>query len=154
MVIDRSKFNPDFCQDCSAARGRLLAAAEVPTNASAFAAPLIGTPAWRQFPAWYGISNSSPIPAGSPPSSSGRLAGLVAANRPFVALPLASHFEQRLHVRHRLDRYGARTWLEYADASPGTLADAIATASTSTPSYQAIDSHGDTRAAAVIAELL
>ena len=32
---------------------------------------------------------------------------LVAAGRPLVALPLASHFEQHFHVRHRLDRYGA-----------------------------------------------
>ncbi|HMC70429.1 MAG TPA: glycosyltransferase, partial [Mycobacteriales bacterium] len=33
---------------------------------------------------------------------------LVAAGRPFISVPLASHFEQRFHVRHRLDRYGAR----------------------------------------------
>ena len=32
---------------------------------------------------------------------------LVATGRPFVSVPLASHFEQRFHVRHRLDRYGA-----------------------------------------------
>ena len=47
---------------------------------------------------------------------------LVAAGTPFVALPLASHFEQRFHVRHRLDRHGARAWLEYADATPEVLA--------------------------------
>ena len=50
---------------------------------------------------------------------------LVAAQRPFVSIPLASHFEQRFHVRHRLDRYGAMSWLDYADASPEVLADAI-----------------------------
>ncbi len=79
---------------------------------------------------------------------------LVAAQRPFVALPLASHFEQRFHVRHRLDRYGARTWLDYEDASPETLADAIANAIDSEPSYRAIDPSGAARAAALIAELL
>jgi predicted glycosyltransferase len=79
---------------------------------------------------------------------------LVASGRPFVALPLASHFEQRFHVRRRLDRYGARSWLEYADASPETLAAAIAQAIASTPSYRPIDAGGAGRAAALIAELL
>ena len=47
---------------------------------------------------------------------------LVAAQRPFVSIPLASHFEQRYHVRHRLDRYGASDWLDFNHASPETLA--------------------------------
>ena len=59
---------------------------------------------------------------------------LVAARRPFVSLPLASHFEQRFHVRHRLDRYGARSWLEYQDATPEALADAMADEVGSEPS--------------------
>jgi pimeloyl-ACP methyl ester carboxylesterase/predicted glycosyltransferase len=79
---------------------------------------------------------------------------LVAAGRPFVALPLASHFEQRFHVRHRLDRYGARSWLEYADATPEILADAVAEAFASTPSYRPVDPGGAERAAGLIAELL
>jgi pimeloyl-ACP methyl ester carboxylesterase/predicted glycosyltransferase len=79
---------------------------------------------------------------------------LVAAGRPFVALPLASHFEQRFHVRHRLDRYGARSWLEYADATPDALAGAVAEAIASTPSYHPVDPGGAGRAAALIAELL
>ena len=67
-----------------------------------------------------------------------------------------SHFEQRFHVRHRLDRYGARAWLEYQDedASRERLAKAIATAIGSAPSCRAVDPAGATRAAAVIAELL
>jgi pimeloyl-ACP methyl ester carboxylesterase/predicted glycosyltransferase len=79
---------------------------------------------------------------------------LVATKRPFVSLPLASHFEQRLHVRHRLDRYGARTWLDYKEASPEVLADAVVSAIDSNPSYLAIDPKGASRAAAMIAELL
>jgi predicted glycosyltransferase len=79
---------------------------------------------------------------------------LVAAQRPFVSIPLASHFEQRFHVRHRLDRYGASTWLDYQDATPDTLANAIASAITSKPSYHTIDPGGATKAAALIAELL
>jgi pimeloyl-ACP methyl ester carboxylesterase/predicted glycosyltransferase len=79
---------------------------------------------------------------------------LVAAHRPFIAIPLASHFEQRFHVRHRLDRYGAATWLDYEDASPETLADAIGTAFGSQPSYRAIEPGAAATAAALIAELL
>jgi pimeloyl-ACP methyl ester carboxylesterase/predicted glycosyltransferase len=79
---------------------------------------------------------------------------LVAAQRPFVCIPLASHFEQRFHVRHRLDRYGATAWIDYQDANPETLADAIASAITSKPSYRTIDPDGAAKAAALIAELL
>jgi predicted glycosyltransferase len=79
---------------------------------------------------------------------------LVAARRPFVALPLASHFEQRYHVRHRLDRYGATSWLDYAGTSPGELADAIVAAIGSEPAYRTVDSRGAARAAGLIAELI
>ena len=51
---------------------------------------------------------------------------LVAAGRPFVAVPLEDHFEQQRHVRHRLDRHGARTWLPWAQATPEALAGAVA----------------------------
>ncbi|MDX6519278.1 MAG: hypothetical protein QOF50_2124, partial [Gaiellaceae bacterium] len=79
---------------------------------------------------------------------------LVTAQRPFVSLPLASHFEQRFHVRHRLDRYGARAWLDYEDADAETLADAIAGAAGTQPSYLPVDPSGAARAASLIAELL
>jgi pimeloyl-ACP methyl ester carboxylesterase/predicted glycosyltransferase len=79
---------------------------------------------------------------------------LVATQRPFVSIPLASHFEQRYHVRHRLDRYGAKRWLDFDDANPGTLADAIAAAIASKPSYRPIKPGGAAKAAALIAELL
>ncbi|MEA2410356.1 MAG: hypothetical protein QOC77_917 [Thermoleophilaceae bacterium] len=79
---------------------------------------------------------------------------LVTAGRPFVSVPLASHFEQRFHVRHRLDRYGARAWLDYEGTTPETLADAIAGALASEPSYLPVDPRGASRAAALIAELV
>jgi Glycosyltransferase family 28 C-terminal domain len=79
---------------------------------------------------------------------------LVVAQRPFVSLPLASHFEQRYHVRHRLDRYGARSWLDYENADPETLAVAIADAIATQPAYRPVDPGGATRAAALIRELL
>jgi pimeloyl-ACP methyl ester carboxylesterase/predicted glycosyltransferase len=79
---------------------------------------------------------------------------LVAAGRAFVALPLSSHFEQRFHVRHRLDRYGARAWLDYEDVDADTLARAIADGVASTPSYRRVEGAGAGRAASMIAELL
>jgi predicted glycosyltransferase len=79
---------------------------------------------------------------------------LVAAQRPFIAVPLASHFEQRFHVRHRLDRYGAGTWLDYETASPEAFADAIAAEIASEPAYRPVSAEGARNAAAMIAELL
>jgi pimeloyl-ACP methyl ester carboxylesterase/predicted glycosyltransferase len=79
---------------------------------------------------------------------------LVSARRPFISLPLASHFEQRFHVRHRLDRYGARTWLDYRDATPEALADAIASQIGAETDYLPIAPGGAAKAAALIAELL
>ena len=57
-------------------------------------------------------------------------------------------------MRHRLDRYGARTWLEYQDASPQALADAIAGEIGREPSYLPIEPGGAARAASLIAELI
>jgi pimeloyl-ACP methyl ester carboxylesterase/predicted glycosyltransferase len=79
---------------------------------------------------------------------------LVAAQRPFIAVPLASHFEQNFHVRHRLDRYGARTWLDYENADPETFADAIASEIAREPSYRPVSADGARNAAAMIAELV
>jgi predicted glycosyltransferase len=79
---------------------------------------------------------------------------LVTAGRPFVSVPLANHFEQRFHVRHRLDRYGARAWLDYEGTTSQTLADAIAGAIASEPSYLPVDPGGAAQAAALIAELI
>ena len=38
-----------------------------------------------------------------------------AAKRPFLYFPLGHHFEQRFHVRHRLDRYGAGRCMDFDD---------------------------------------
>ena len=79
---------------------------------------------------------------------------LVTARRPFIALPLAGHFEQRYHVRHRLDRHGARKWLELAETTPEEIAGAIAESVGEQPNYAPVDPGGARRAAALIAELL
>ena len=45
---------------------------------------------------------------------------LAAADRPFLYFPLQRHFEQNLHVRHRLERYRAGRAMDYATATPET----------------------------------
>ena len=51
---------------------------------------------------------------------------LTANRRPFVYVPLRRHFEQNLHVRHRLEGYRAGTFLDYALATdPDALAATI-----------------------------
>jgi pimeloyl-ACP methyl ester carboxylesterase/predicted glycosyltransferase len=79
---------------------------------------------------------------------------LVAAGRPFVAIPLASHFEQRFHVRHRLARYGATTRLDYGELTPETLGATLAELRADEPSYRTVEGGGAARAASLIAELL
>ena len=79
---------------------------------------------------------------------------LVASGRPFVSIPLASHFEQQFHVRHRLERYGARTSLQFADADAPRLGALIAQLAASSPSYRPVAPGGADRAASMIAELL
>ena len=50
---------------------------------------------------------------------------LTANNRPFLYFPLRHHFEQQVHVRHRLERHGAGRAMDYATADPDAIADAL-----------------------------
>jgi hypothetical protein len=43
---------------------------------------------------------------------------LTASRRPFLYFPLRHHFEQNLHVRHRLERYRAERCMDYQTAEP------------------------------------
>jgi pimeloyl-ACP methyl ester carboxylesterase len=61
VILRRDRFRHDYCQDCGRAETRVLAASEVPISGSAFAAAITGTPAWRQFPAWFAISSHDRI---------------------------------------------------------------------------------------------
>jgi Glycosyltransferase family 28 C-terminal domain len=79
---------------------------------------------------------------------------LTACRRPFIYVPLERHFEQNLHVAHRLERYRAGRRMEFADATPQALAAAIAQEIDRTPDYLPVPSDGAARAAAMIAELL
>jgi predicted glycosyltransferase len=79
---------------------------------------------------------------------------LAAAGRPFLYFPLANHIEQRSHVRHRLERYGAGRFMEYADATPETIAVAIADEIDRPVASLPVETDGAARAAAMIAELV
>jgi len=79
---------------------------------------------------------------------------LTASQRPFIYLPLRHHFEQNFHVRHRLAQYGAGRFMDYAEAEPETLAEAIAAEIARPVSYRPVETDGAARAAACLAELI
>jgi pimeloyl-ACP methyl ester carboxylesterase/predicted glycosyltransferase len=79
---------------------------------------------------------------------------LAAAKRPFVYFPLRRHFEQNLHVRHRLERYGAGHAMDLATATPETIAHAIAAALEDGAQGAEVERDGAARAARLIAGLL
>jgi pimeloyl-ACP methyl ester carboxylesterase/predicted glycosyltransferase len=79
---------------------------------------------------------------------------LTAARRPFIVFPLAHHFEQNFHVRHRLERYGAGRYMEYATTTPDEIAAAISEEADRTVEYRTVETDGAERAAGMIAELV
>ncbi len=79
---------------------------------------------------------------------------LAAARRPFLYFPLRDHFEQNRHVRHRLERYGAGRYMEYAASPPEVIATAIAGEIDRPIDYRPVETDGAARAAALIAPLI
>jgi predicted glycosyltransferase len=79
---------------------------------------------------------------------------LAAAGRPFIYFPLRNHFEQRRHVRHRLDRYRAGRFMEFDDALPDVLGAAIADEMERPAASLPVERDGAAKAAALIAELV
>ena len=79
---------------------------------------------------------------------------LTAARRPFLYFPLGHHFEQNLHVRHRLERYRAGRAMSYAKAGPEKIASAMVQELERPLDYRPVTRGGAARAAALIAELL
>jgi UDP:flavonoid glycosyltransferase YjiC (YdhE family) len=79
---------------------------------------------------------------------------LIAGGRPFASFPLRRHFEQRTHVRHRLERHGHERVLEVDECDASDIAATAAQALAAPPSYLAVPEDGAARAAALIAELL
>ena len=79
---------------------------------------------------------------------------LTAARRPFLYFPLRNHFEQNFHVRHRLDQYGAGTFMDYGATDPDALAETIASTLGADTDYRPVETDGARRAARLIAELI
>jgi predicted glycosyltransferase len=79
---------------------------------------------------------------------------LTALDTPFVYVPLENHFEQNLHVRHRLDRYGAGHHLPWPSATPDALAAALETALHSPHQPHKVDPGGAATAARLLSDLL
>jgi pimeloyl-ACP methyl ester carboxylesterase/predicted glycosyltransferase len=79
---------------------------------------------------------------------------LTAAGRPFLYFPLGNHFEQQVHVRHRLNRYGAGRAMDYATATAGDIADAMVAELGRPHSYLPVPADGAQRAAELLVDLL
>ncbi len=79
---------------------------------------------------------------------------LTASQRPFLYFPLRHHFEQNLHVRHRLERYRAGRCMDFETASPADIAAAIVSEIGRKVDYLPVATDGAARAAALIADLL
>ena len=78
---------------------------------------------------------------------------LTAARRPFLYFPLGHHFEQQVHVRHRLERHRAGRAMDYRDADPGRIADELAAALKTPTDYLPVPTDGAARAAQLVLDL-
>ena len=67
---------------------------------------------------------------------------LTASRRPFLYLPLRNHFEQSIHVRHRLSRHRAGRCLSADETDPDALAVAIAEEIGRKVDYQPVPADG------------
>ncbi len=79
---------------------------------------------------------------------------LTAAQVPFLYFPLRNHFEQRRHVRHRLERYGAGRAMEYDVSAPADIAAAMAAEIDRPVGPLPVATDGARRAAELIAALV
>jgi pimeloyl-ACP methyl ester carboxylesterase/predicted glycosyltransferase len=79
---------------------------------------------------------------------------LTATRRPFLYVPLRHHFEQNVHVRHRLQQYGAGRMLDFDLATPERIAEMITQEIGREVNYEPVEHDGAARAAALIAALL
>ncbi len=79
---------------------------------------------------------------------------LTANRRPFIYFPLAHHFEQNFHVRHRLERYHAGRCMHIDSAPPEAIAHAIAEEINRDIDYLPVETNGAKHAATLIAQML
>jgi hypothetical protein len=79
---------------------------------------------------------------------------LTANQRPFLYFPLRHHFEQSIHVRHRLGRYRSGRCMDFETDGPSEIAAAIAEEIGRKVDYRPVETDGAARAASLISELL
>jgi predicted glycosyltransferase len=79
---------------------------------------------------------------------------LTAARRPFLYVPLRRHFEQNIHVRHRLSQYHAGRCVPYESLTPDHLAAAVTAELGRAVDYRPVESDGAARAAGLLADLV
>lgn len=79
---------------------------------------------------------------------------LAAARRPFLYFPLKNHFEQNVHVAHRLDRYRAGRRLAFDETTPESIAEAMLAALDSPVDSLPVEADGAARAARMLAEMV
>ena len=79
---------------------------------------------------------------------------LTALRRPFLSFPLMRHFEQCVHVRKRLQNYGADRALSYESLTPERLADQALMTMHQPVQYKPVETNGAANAAAAIARVL
>jgi pimeloyl-ACP methyl ester carboxylesterase/predicted glycosyltransferase len=79
---------------------------------------------------------------------------LTATGRPFLYFPLRNHFEQQVHVRHRLERHRAGRAMDYQTATPELIAAAMADEIGRPTDPHPVGNDGAHRAAVLLAGLL
>jgi pimeloyl-ACP methyl ester carboxylesterase/predicted glycosyltransferase len=79
---------------------------------------------------------------------------LVATRRPFLSFPLERHFEQCIHVRHRLNNYCADCAVRFREVSPAELAERALATMAAPVAYRPVETDGAARAAARILEVM
>jgi pimeloyl-ACP methyl ester carboxylesterase/predicted glycosyltransferase len=79
---------------------------------------------------------------------------LAAAGTPFLYFPLRNHFEQNVHVAHRLDRYRAGRRMDFDRSDAAAIAGALVEALHRPAAFAPVEADGARRAAAMLAELI
>lgn len=79
---------------------------------------------------------------------------LAAVGTPFIYFPLEHHFEQNVHVRHRLDRYNAGRRMSYAQSDVEMIAAGICEELSQPARSAQVERNGAKNVANLIAELL
>jgi predicted glycosyltransferase len=79
---------------------------------------------------------------------------LTAAGTPFLYFPLRNHFEQNVHVAHRLDRYGAGRRMFFDTSPPEVIAAAMVAELNAPHRPRPVEADGAARAAQMIAEVM